>query len=69
MIKSEDELRKMKNAGRLLASVFKRLDALPLIGMSTMAVNDLVDRFITEDLASRPASNCLLYTSPSPRDS
>ena len=56
MVKSEDELRKMKNAGRLLASVFKRLDTLPLMGLSTMAVNDIVDRFITQDLASRPAS-------------
>ena len=56
MIKTPDELQKMAHAGRLLASVFKRLDAVPLLGMSTMAINDLVDRFITDDLKSRPAS-------------
>ncbi|MDC7675533.1 type I methionyl aminopeptidase [Asticcacaulis machinosus] len=56
MIKSEDELKKMAHAGRLLASVFHMLDKVQLMGMSTMAVNDLVDRFITEDLKSRPAS-------------
>ena len=56
LIKTPDELRKMAQAGRLLASVFKMIDTLPLMGMSTMAVNDRVDRFITEDLQSRPAS-------------
>ncbi len=56
MIKTEDELRKMAHAGRLLASVFKMLDGLSLMGLSTMAVNDIVDRFITQDLKSRPAS-------------
>jgi len=56
MIKTEDEMQKMANAGRLLASVFAMLDKVPLMGMSTMEVNDLVDRFITEDLKSRPAS-------------
>lgn len=32
------------------------LDGLELAGMSTLAVNDLVDRFITDDLGARPAS-------------
>ncbi len=56
VIKTEDELQKMAHSGRLLASVFQMLDTLPLMGMSTMAVNDVVDRFITQDLKSRPAS-------------
>jgi methionyl aminopeptidase len=56
VIKNDAELAKMANAGRLLASVFQMLDQQPLLGMSTMAVNDLVDRFITTDLKSRPAS-------------
>ncbi len=32
------------------------LDGVDLAGMSTLAVNDMVERFITEDLAARPAS-------------
>lgn len=46
----------MRNSGRLLASVFEMLDGVDLAGMSTLAVNDMVERFITEDLAARPAS-------------
>ncbi|MRX07036.1 type I methionyl aminopeptidase [Pseudoduganella sp. FT25W] len=56
MTKRPEELALMAEAGRLLASVFGRLDQLQLIGMSTMQVNDLVDRFIVNDLQSRPAS-------------
>lgn len=56
MVKTPDELALMRAAGRLLASVFEMLDGLDLAGMSTMAVNDLVDRFISVDLAARPAS-------------
>ena len=56
MVKTPDELALMRVSGRLLASVFEMLDQLDLAGMSTMQVNDLVDRFITVDLAARPAS-------------
>ncbi|MET0247049.1 MAG: type I methionyl aminopeptidase [Sphingomonas sp.] len=56
MVKTPDELALMRISGKLLASVFEMLDGLDLAGMSTMEVNDLVERFITEDLASRPAS-------------
>lgn len=56
MVKTPDELALMRISGRLLASVFEMLDGQDLAGMSTMAVNDLVDRFITVDLAARPAS-------------
>ena len=56
MIKNADELALMRTSGKLLASVFEMLDGQMLAGMSTMAVNDLVERFITVDLASRPAS-------------
>jgi methionyl aminopeptidase len=56
VIKTADELQKMAHSGQLLASVFHMLDKVPLMGLSTMAVNDLVDRFITHDLKSRPAS-------------
>ena len=46
----------MRVSGRLLASVFEMLDERQLAGLSTMEVNDFVERFITRDLAARPAS-------------
>ncbi|NML05681.1 type I methionyl aminopeptidase [Sphingomonas sp. G-3-2-10] len=56
MIKSPEEVELMAESGRLLASVFTHLDGLALAGRSTMEVNDLVERFIVDDLGSRPAS-------------
>src|SRR3546814_4966916 len=56
MVKTSDELALMRVSGKLLASVFEMLDAQDLAGMSTLQVNDLVDRFITVALAARPAS-------------
>jgi len=56
MVKTPDELELMRISGKLLASVFEMLDSQDLAGMSTMQVNDLVERFITVDLAARPAS-------------
>src|SRR3546814_12542125 len=56
MVKAPAELSLMRESGRLLASVFEMLDGLDLAGRSTMAVNDLVERFITVDPAARPAS-------------
>lgn len=56
MIKSAEELALMAGSGRLLASVFGLIDQMPLIGMSTLDVNDQVEHFIRNDLKSRPAS-------------
>ena len=56
MVKTPDELALMRISGKLLASVFEMLDGRNLAGMSTMQVNDLVEQFITMDLAARPAS-------------
>ncbi|MCK7612372.1 type I methionyl aminopeptidase [Roseibium sediminicola] len=56
MVKTPDELALMRVSGRLLASVFEMLDRQDLAGLSTLQVNDMVDRFITVDLAARPAS-------------
>ena len=56
MLKTRDELALMRISGKLLASVFEMLDRQTLAGMTTMAVNDLVERFITHDLSARPAS-------------
>jgi methionyl aminopeptidase len=56
MVKTPDEMALMRISGKLLASVFEMLDRQDLAGMSTMAVNDLVERYIVMDLAARPAS-------------
>jgi methionyl aminopeptidase len=56
MTKRPEEIALLAEAGKLLASVFGHLDGLQLAGMSTMEVNDLVDRFIVESLQARPAS-------------
>jgi methionyl aminopeptidase len=56
MVKTADELALMRVSGKLLASVFEMLDGQELAGLSTLQVNDLVDHFITEELAARPAS-------------
>lgn len=56
MTKTPEEIELMAESGRLLASVFTRLDGMTLAGMSTLAINDEVERFIVEDLKARPAS-------------
>lgn len=56
MIKRPEEIALMAESGKLLAEVFGHLDKLDLTGMSTMEVNDLVDRFIVDTLQARPAS-------------
>ncbi|WP_313706714.1 type I methionyl aminopeptidase [Massilia sp.] len=56
MIKRPEEIALLAESGRLLASVFAHLDGLDLIGMSTMQVNDLVERYIVDELQARPAS-------------
>lgn len=56
MTKRPEELQLMAQSGRLLSSVFGLIDTMPLMGMSTMEVNDLVEGFIVDELKSRPAS-------------
>ncbi|HIV76169.1 MAG TPA: type I methionyl aminopeptidase [Candidatus Sphingomonas excrementigallinarum] len=56
MVKTAEELALMRVSGRLLAQVFEMLDGVRLSGMSTLAINDLVERYITHDLSARPAS-------------
>ncbi len=46
----------MAESGRLLASVFGYLDRLDLLGLSTLQVNDLVEKYIVDTLKARPAS-------------
>jgi len=54
--KSPEQIEAMAESGRLLASVFTHLDGLTLAGMSTLQINDEVERFIVDDLKARPAS-------------
>ena len=56
MIKTPEEQRLMAESGRLLARVFEALDKLQLEGMTTLQVNDWVERFIVDELHARPAS-------------
>lgn len=55
-LKNAEELALMREAGRLLALVFKYLDGEIRVGMSTMAINDLAERYIVGELGARPAS-------------
>jgi methionyl aminopeptidase len=54
--KQPEELALMAEAGRLLASVFEMLDRTQRVGMSTLDIDTLVERFIVEKLHARPAS-------------
>lgn len=56
MTKRPEEIELLAESGKLLARVFGHLDRLGLMGLSTMEVNDLVDRLIVDDLGARPAS-------------
>lgn len=56
MTKRPEEIALMAQSGKLLASVFGHLDGINMIGMSTMQINDLVDSYIVDQLAARPAS-------------
>lgn len=56
MIKTSHELELMAHSGRLLASVFELIDRTPLSGKSTLQINDMVERYIVDELHARPAS-------------
>lgn len=55
-LKNPQELALMRQSGKLLAQVFAYLDLHIKAGLSTMQVNDLTERYIVDQLASRPAS-------------
>ena len=56
MVKTPAEIALMRRSGRLLAQVFEWLDTLELAGLTTMEINDRVERFIRDELDARPAS-------------
>lgn len=55
-IKTADEIELMRESGRLLAKVFAMLDSVIAPGISTMEINDKVERYIVDELQARPAS-------------
>ena len=55
-LKSANELSVIRESGRLLATVFDYLDGFVEMGISTMEINDLAERYITDQLGARPAS-------------
>ena len=56
MTKQPQEVALLAESGRLLASVFELLDRTSLVGMSTLQVNEIVEKFIFHYLQARPAS-------------
>ena len=56
VLKTAAEIDLMRESGRLLARVFAYLDQQIQVGISTMQINDLVERYIVDELKSRPAS-------------
>lgn len=55
-IKTVDELARQRHAGSLLASVFEMLDTFIVPGVTTLDINNRAEKFIVEQLQSRPAS-------------
>ena len=55
-LKSAEELNVMRESGRLLARVFDYLDGFIEVGVSTMHITDLAEKYITDQLRARPAS-------------
>jgi methionyl aminopeptidase len=55
-LKTAAELALQREAGRLLTQVFAMLDKNIVAGMSTLQINDLAERYIVDELHSRPAS-------------
>ncbi|NOI65187.1 type I methionyl aminopeptidase [Vibrio sp. 99-8-1] len=55
-IKSGEEIELMRESGRLLAKVFTALDSYIKPGLSTMDINDFVEKYIVDELNARPAS-------------
>lgn len=56
LVKTPDEIHLMRESGKLLASVFCELDRFIDKGLSTLEINDFVERYIVDTLGARPAS-------------
>ncbi|MDO6446225.1 type I methionyl aminopeptidase [Colwellia sp. 1_MG-2023] len=55
-IKTYEEIKLMRESGRLLAKVFHELDRFVEVGKSTLEINDFVEDIIVNSLKARPAS-------------
>jgi len=55
-IKSSAEIELMRVSGKLLAQVFKMLDSFIKTGVTTMEIDEKVEKFIVNTLQARPAS-------------
>ena len=55
-LKSPEEMALMRESGRLLAKVFAYLDTQVKEGVTTLQINDWVERYIVDELEARPAS-------------
>ncbi|WP_422101823.1 type I methionyl aminopeptidase [Vreelandella sp.] len=55
-LKNAAELTLMREAGKLLAQVFRYLDTRITPGISTMDINRWAERYIVDELQARPAS-------------
>jgi methionyl aminopeptidase len=55
-IKNTEQIELMRASGKLLSQVFVMLDGYIKPGLSTMEINDKVERFIVDELHARPAS-------------
>ncbi len=54
-VSSEDEIQKMRTAGRLAASVLEMIEPHVLPGMTTAALDEICHRFIVDELGCVPA--------------
>jgi methionyl aminopeptidase len=56
IIKTENEIALMREAGRLLSQVFKMLDEFIVEGITTLEIDQKVEHYIIHVLKARPAS-------------
>lgn len=55
-IKSDADIELMRESGRLLAQVFSMLDDYIEVGVTTLEIDQKVERYIVDELQARPAS-------------
>lgn len=56
MVKTPDEIEKMRHAGRLTAKVLEAVGDIIRPGISTLEIDQFCERYIIDTLAARPAS-------------
>ena len=56
LVKAPSEIALMRESGKLLAKVFSELDNFVALGITTLDIDNFVERYIVECLDARPAS-------------